>query len=100
MQSNSEKPMTNFPVLLQKSDALAQKLKYFLAKTVSPDKMPFLMSFKPGVALVDALSLELETPGNYLMHFRAVSKRAGAFKVTTTWCYRRRNTTEMEIFRK
>ena len=76
VENSIEKAMTSFPNLLQKNDALAKNLKYFLAKTVDPAKIPFLMSFKPGVALVDALSLELETPGNYLLHLRAVSQRA------------------------
>ena len=83
IENSNEKAMASFPDLLQKNDALAKNLKYFLAKSVDPSKMPFLMSFKPGVALVDALSLELETPGNYFLHLRAVSQRAGALKVNT-----------------
>ena len=71
--------MTKFLSLKSKADAMADNLTYYLMAKPKPGEMPLFMQIKPGISRIDALETDLETPGKYFLHFRAVSKREVPF---------------------
>ena len=75
--------MTSFPSLKSKADATTDNLNYYLAVSRPPGEMPLFMQITPGKSTVDAFGTDLETPGNYWLHFRAVSKREVWFTFLT-----------------
>eukprot|EP00794_Sanderia_malayensis_P007980 gene7980-8837_t len=68
--------MTSFPDLKTKTEAEQSGLMYYLATERRTNQMPSLMRFQPGIPHVDAFNADLDTPGNYYLHFRAVSQRS------------------------
>eukprot|EP00794_Sanderia_malayensis_P017289 gene17289-19017_t len=68
---------TSFPNLRKKTEARQHNLTYYLATEKLADEMPILMQFQPGVAYVEAFNADLDTPGNYYLHFRAASQTYG-----------------------
>ena len=74
-RTDTEPALKAFPQLNSKSDAAKKGLSYYLATEWQPNAMPLLIQIKPGIAMVNALKTELETPGKYYLHFRAISLR-------------------------
>ena len=75
IRTGAETPLTTFSPLKSKTDAMADNLNYYLLAKQNPGEMPLFMQMKPGISRIDALGTDLETPGKYFLHFRAVSKR-------------------------
>jgi len=74
-RTGTETPMKTFLSLKSKADAVEDGLNYYLMASRKPGEMPLFMQITPGIAWIDALGDNLETPGKYFLHFRAVSKR-------------------------
>ena len=78
-RTGTETPMKTFLSLKSKADAVKDGLNYYLMASRKPGEMPLFMQITPGIAWIDALGDNLETPGKYFLHFRAVSKREVCF---------------------